>query len=373
MSLEGPGRWEYSVVWRDSRLQRFWKDHLASTERRVLFVMGRGFDPRTAIGVDLVVEANRDARIDVVGLEFRAGPVAASESHRDRSGKNWEVVKEKISGRGEAEVRSVDFLTPEGRRTSSQNSRNLFTNLTDFGTHTDIVVDVSAMPRSVYFPLIARVLYLVDQEQSGAGRGPNVHVIVAEDVELDSKIRREGIDEKADFLASFGGRFDEESIPTPKVWIPMLGEGRNLEFERIYDRVKPDEICPVLPFPAKNPRRADDLVMEYRTLLFDELHLDPRSFMHVSEQNPFEVYRKLRSVVDRYRDVFEILEGCRVALSPLSSKLMSIGALLVAYEMRGANYRVGVAHIESQGYHLEEESTQSEVSGFWLAGECDAS
>ena len=192
-------------------------------------------------------------------------------------------------------------------------------------------------------------------------------------MELDSKIRREGIDEKADFLASFGGRFDEESIPTPKVWIPMLGEGRTLEFERIYDRVKPDEICPVLPFPAKNPRRADDLVMEYRTLLFDELHLDPRSFMHVSEQNPFEVYRKLRSAVDRYRDVFEILEGCRVALSPLSSKLMSIGALLVAYEMRGANYRVGVAHIESQGYHLEEESTQSEVSGFWLAGECDAS
>lgn len=192
-------------------------------------------------------------------------------------------------------------------------------------------------------------------------------------MELDSKIRREGIDEKADFLASFGGRFDEESVPTPKVWIPMLGEGRNLEFERIYDRVKPDEICPVLPFPARNPRRADDLVTEYRTLLFDELRLDPRSFVHVSEQNPFEAYRKLRSAVDRYRDVFDVLGGCRVALSPLSSKLMSIGALLVAYEMRGADYRVGVAHIESQSYHLEEESTRPEVSGFWLAGECDAS
>ena len=89
MSLEGLGRWEYSVVWRDSRLQRFWKDHLASTERRVLFVMGRGFDPRTAIGVDLVVEANRDARIDVVGLEFRAGPVAASGRHLYKSEKNW--------------------------------------------------------------------------------------------------------------------------------------------------------------------------------------------------------------------------------------------------------------------------------------------
>ena len=361
------------MVWRDSQLQDFWKDHLASAERRVLFVVGRGFDPRTAVGVDLVVEASRDAKIDVVGLEFRAGPVAALSRHRNQSEKNWERVQAKIAGRGDAEVRPVDFLTPEGRRTTSQNSRNLFTNLTDFGTHTDIVVDVSAMPRSVYFPLIARVLYLVDQGRSGADRGPNIHLIVAEDVELDSKIRREGIDEKAEFLASFGGRFDEEGIPTPKVWIPMLGEGRYLEFERIYDRVKPDEICPVLPFPARNPRRADDLVAEYRALLFDELHLDPRSFVHVSEQNPFEVYRKLRAAVDRYRDVFDLLGGCRVALSPLSSKLMSIGALLVAYEMGGTDYRVGVAHIESQDYHLEEESTLPEVSGFWLAGECDAS
>ena len=361
------------MVLRGRELREFWTSHLANGERRVLFVMGRGFDPRTALGIDLVTAVNEDARVDVMGLEFRGGPVAASKDHSERAGRNWERVREAVGGRGQIELRAIEFLSEEGRRTTSQNARHLFTRQTDFGAYSDIVVDVSAMPRSVYFPLIARILFLVDQAGEGGTAKRNVHLMVAEDVELDARIRREGIDEKAEFLASFGGRFDEESVPTPKVWIPMLGEGRGIEFERIYDRIKPDEICPVLPFPAQNPRRADDLVAEYRSVLFDELRLDPRSFVHVAERNPFQVYRKLRSAVDRYREVFTLLGGCRIALSPLSSKLMSIGALLVAYEMRGGGYRVGVAHIESQGYRLEEEGTASEISGFWLAGECDVS
>ena len=367
------GRWTYSAVSRDTELHDFWKDHLTGGKRRLLFIMGRGFDPRTTLGIDLVAAADSETDIDVVGLEFRGGPVAGSALHTERARANWEQVQARVDKRGKVDVRAIPFLSAEGRRTSSQNARNLFEQLEEFGRHTDIVVDVSAMPRSVYFPLIARILFLVDQGKAAGMEVPNVHLVVAEDVELDARIRREGIDEKAEFLASFGGGFDEESLPTPKVWVPMLGEGRCLEFERIYDRVKPDEICPVLPFPARNPRRADNLVAEYRTLLFDELGLDPRGFVHVAEQNPFEVYRKVRSAVDRYRQVFDLLGGCRVALSPLSSKLMSIGALLVAYEMRGADYRVGVAHIESQSYHLEEEGMAPEVSGFWLAGECDAS
>jgi hypothetical protein len=173
-------------------------------------------------------------------------------------------------------------------------------------------------------------------------------------------------------MASFGGGFDEEATQTPRVWIPLLGEDRLTQFDRILDLVKPDEVCPVLPCPSRNPRRADDIVIEYRQTLFDELRLDPREFLYASEHNPFEVYRGIRAAVLHYESVFRLLGGCKVALSSLSSKLMSLGVLLVAYELKQTGRSVGVAHVECQGYTMDAPGTNPELVSLWLAGECYA-
>lgn len=268
-------------------------------------------------------------------------------------------------------METVEFWSPEKRRISSQSARDLFSSAARFDAYTDIVVDISAMPRSVYFPLLARILYLADDERHTRKRPLNIHVVVAEDPALDTAIQEEGIDREADFIASFGGGFDEEATQTPKVWLPMLGENRVTQFDRIRDRIKPDEVCPILPSPSRNPRRADDIVIEYQQLLFDELLLDPREFLYASEQNPFEVYRQIRNAIRHYSDVFKLLGGCRVALSVLSSKLMSLGALLVAYELKQGGYNIGVAHIECQGYTLTACESTAEIFGLWLTGECD--
>ncbi len=106
------------------------------------------------------------------------------------------------------------------------------------------------------------------------------------------------------------------------------------------------------PLAGAEPRRGDDIVVEYQRELFDELRLDPRGFLYASEDNPFEVYRQVRAAILHYNDVFKLLGGCKVALSALSSKLMSLGLLLVAYELKRAAYNIGVAHIECQGYSL---------------------
>ena len=277
-----------------------------------------------------------------------------------------------VGNRGTVTLQPLEFWSAEGRRISSQSARDLFGSDEQLTAYTDVVVDVSAMLRSVYFPLLARILYLLDHRLSRQTAPINLHVLVAEDPGYDSSIRKEGIDEKAEFLASFGGGFDEEGTPTPKVWIPMLGEGKRTEFDRIQDRVKPDEICPMLPSPARNPRRADDIVIEYQIPLFDELHFDARNFLYASEHNPYEVYRQLRRTVLRYVKVFTILGGCRVAISPLSSKLMSLGALLAAYELKDLDYHVGIAYVEGQGYTIESTVQRPELFGVWLAGECDA-
>ena len=83
-------------------------------------------------------------------------------------------------------------------------------------------------------------------------------------------------------------------------------------------------------------------MIEYQQILFDEQRLDPRNFLYASELNPFEVYRQLRAAVQHYEKVFQLLGGCRVAISPLSSKLMSLGALLVAYEPKSDHQALGL-------------------------------
>jgi hypothetical protein len=77
-----------------------------------------------------------------------------------------------------------------------------------------------------------------------------------------------------------------------------------------------------------------------------------------------------------YREVLQPLGECKTVLSALSTKLLSVGALLVAYELKRVKVDVGVAHVGSQGYIMDDDpgdqgsQMQSELFGLWLAGEC---
>jgi hypothetical protein len=70
--------------------------------------------------------------------------------------------------------------------------------------------------------------------------------------------------------------------------------------------------------------------MEYQNLLFDQLRIEPRNIVYASEFNPFDVYRQVRGTALHYHDVLKLIDGCRVALSAMCSKVMSLGILLVA-------------------------------------------
>jgi hypothetical protein len=73
------------------------------------------------------------------------------------------------------------------------------------------------------------------------------------------------------------------------------------------------------------------------------------------------------------------LGGCKVAVSALSSKLLSVGALLATYEMyRIDDGSVGFAHIDGQEYEVDEEylrayptnmSESIELCALWIFGD----
>lgn len=376
MTTESPTiedmRWRDYVMVRGEAFDSFWTEHGNENGRRILFVVGRGFDPRATLGLMRLAKAADKSAIDILALELIDESTSGATDHRDAAEANWKTIGAAVGTSGLVKSHPVQFRSSDGRRIAARSAANILADEAALDGYTDVVVDISAMPRVVYFPLVSRLIYFHDERLKSTKPAPNIHVIVSEDPHLDTAIREHGIDETAAYLHPFEGPFNREAKGGhATVWIPVLGEGRTTQFDRIYDLVKPDEVCPVLPSPARNPRRGDDIIMEYQNLLFDQLRIEPRNIIYASEFNPFDVYRQVRGTALHYHDALRLIGGCRVALSAMCSKVMSLGILLVAYELKSSNLEVGIAHIECQGYELPQ-NVQIEVEpvGIWLAGEC---
>lgn len=372
-----------SLRWRDyflrdgERFDQFWMPFLGERKRDVLFVLGHGFDVRMCNGLERLMALGGEGTRDVALLSFHEGPESPSHTYAEQRKANGERLEKLVQKRGAIQHRTIKMFSREGRRIGARSIAQVFASPTEFRSYTDIVVDVSALPRGLYLPLLAKFLNLFDVEPLD-GEKRNLHVIVSHSPETDAAIMEEGLEESASYLHGFAAAAleSESTSGQPKIWIPVLGKRQKLQLERIHGLVSPDEICPLLPSPAQDPREGDSLMIEYRHLLFDQFRAEPRNIIYAAESNPFEVYRQLMRSILHYDRALKPLGGCKVALSAMSSKLASIGVLLAAYELgrRDPKVTVGVAHVESQGYRIESTSTGSSTTLFtmWLSGECYA-
>jgi hypothetical protein len=122
--------------------------------------------------------------------------------------------------------------------------------------------------------------------------------------------------------------------------------------------------------------------LDYQELLFDRLSIEPTDILYVAEQNPFEVYRKIVKTSIQYVKSLESIGGCKIIISALSSKVLSIGALLAVYDIAknlkisGKDINIGIAHVEAQGYAMQRPprinalDNKQELFSLWLKGEC---
>lgn len=370
-------RWGNYFLRSGGGFSQFWSDFLAEQERRVLFIVGHGFDTRMCDGIEAILGAGGLGARDTVLITFDEGPESSSHSYTDQRATNEQKLKTLLGGYGSLKRRNIRLFSDEGRRIGSRSIANAFTAQDEILSYTDVVVDISALPRALYFPLLAKLLTIFDRGfRSELKR--NLHVVVSHSPQLDRLIQDEGIEENATYLHGFSAAsFEREATrEQPRVWIPILGAGQQVQLERIHGLVRPDEICPLLPSPASNPREADELLSEYRELLFDQLRVEPRNIIYASEANPFEVYRQLMRSVLHYQKALAPLGGCKAVLSAMSSKLASIGALLTAYELGSLSSQqhvaVGVAHVEAQGYRMVpgEDIPAQTLYTMCLKGEC---
>lgn len=89
--------------------------------------------------------------------------------------------------------------------------------------------------------------------------GVNFQVLVAEDAALDAKIGSEDPSNELILIPGFSGALHAESFQDwPLVWFPILGENKVSQLEKVMALAIPAnaEICPVLPHPSRDPRRA---------------------------------------------------------------------------------------------------------------------
>lgn len=350
--------WDHPLLLDDTGMQEVWGRPSVDP---ILFVCGSGFDPRATSALDILRRAT-NRRIDGWMVEL---PEAATDlAVRPRASANHARIEQSVKESGGQLYRQP---LPEFHDTRSLGrliSRH-FQAARVIDGYRDVVLEISAMPRSVFFPLVRGVLqraHLVSGEPL-AWRG-DLHVCVCENPEIDGTILEEGTTP----MAPIGGFAPRGDPAATTIWVPVLGERASARVKALYDELEPDETCPVLPWPSRDPRRGDRLMLEYRRLLFEEIRLEPRNVIYAAERNPFDLYRTLGALHERYMTALGPLGTVSMVISSHSSKLLSVGVLLTAYE-----HDLVVQHVSPGTYGLhpgaDELRRHDEVYDLWLTGE----
>jgi hypothetical protein len=158
----------------------------------------------------------------------------------------------------------------------------------------------------------------------------------------------------------------------------VLGENRVSQLQKVMTSAIPTnaEICPILPQPSGDPRRADRLLVEYRQPLFDTRETPTANVLYAHEAHPFEAYRQLLGAMTRYRDSLKIMGGCRLVVTPLGSKLITLGVGLACFEMRPAemtaDYGIAIPYSEPTRYVVDSaalKTSRPDICCLLLTGE----
>ena len=322
----------------------------------MLLVAGAGFDPRSQAVTRLLGAAASPVRALFI-QENRPNPI---EAQVDRADANKAAL---LAAVGNHDVIPIEIFGSDG---AVVGGRNVITALSGQNviSITDIVVDISALSAGTSFPIIRYFVELV----SGGKGPPNLHVFVAHDPRLDANIRSIPSDVPGYIHGFRGGSTLFDASSSARLWLPQLATGRRGALGRLYDFVEPHDTCPILPFPASDPRFGDALAAEYITEFETTWSVDTRNIVYADEGDPVDLYRTILRLDDLRQPVFSETGGSMLILSPLGSKVMALGALMAALERD-----LPVAHLEPIGYDLAEtvpeQVAEPNLVHIWLEGD----
>lgn len=379
--------WDQYVFRRGGEAHALWDDMFKNRPVKLLYITGRGFDVRAqeTLGEFVTTLKRYSSNIQRATMlmisfdRYQLSPELISQTEA-----NAQRLESIFSSVGDVRELPIGSTVEGEDDISASNVLRHATAmvLAEVTDETDVVLDVSSLPRVAYLSLLCALLNRFIPDKSIANAPGTAHVnfqvLVAEDPVLDSQIRSEDPSNELVYVPGFVGAMHGESYQDwPMVWFPILGENRTGQLQKVLNDIPSNvEICPVLPNPSRNPRRADKLLIEYQAPLFDTGLATTGNVIYTHEAHPFEVYRQLRQAMERYRRSLEPMGGCRLVVTPLGSKLITLGAALACFEMRPKDpterYGVSIPYAEPTRYSAPTDSfgqLRPEISTLLLTGE----
>lgn len=371
-------RWENYFMKSAGGFDSFWKDYQLKNNLDILFIMGMGFDPRTTLAIESIYSTKSTNKRDTVLLRYFKTAEETDEEPTSELKENIDRLNNFLTkvGYSSPQIKKVIMRSEDDKSIASVNATHIVPNFSVFENYSDIVIDISAMPRGIFIPLINKCLDLIDKYNDANEVKKNLHVVVAENAKLDALIFDRGTDETAEYIYGFRIKEIDKTEEQKEVWIPILGENQLSQFKKIETGLNPVEVCPILPFPCENLRRGDNLIIEYQERLLSDGSTEMRNIVYADESNPFQVYRLLNKTINRYNESFKLLAGCKIIVSALSSKLLTMGAFMAVYETKKKGLNIGIMHVESLKHELSHEYEEQKIEvaknnklfEIWLAG-----
>lgn len=350
--------WANCITHFDDGVDGFIADYFAQADRRCLLVAGAGFDPRARTIASKLSATLGDRISALLFREERGEPAQNLVAAADDNEAAMCALIERTT------VQQIQIFAQDGAPVAGARIGEALRSFTLPDGLSDIVLDMSALSIGVGFP-VARYL-LEDCERRG---GINLHLMIVSNPELDARIVGEP-DNRVINVRGYSGQASDVGADRPaKIWAPQLAHRKREALGTIRaaagDTVY--KICPILPFPARNPRRADELISEYEEQL-RAWEVDARDLIYVSERNPLDSYRTLSMLKARYDQTVRGVFTPQLILSPIGSKVMAAGAMMAAIE-----HELPVQYVETLRYDFDSNETQQAGCGdmvvhVWLQG-----
>ncbi|MBN8500318.1 MAG: hypothetical protein J0M19_04100 [Sphingomonadales bacterium] len=329
--------WENCVAHFDAQVDVFAEEYFGRAEVHCLLVAAAGFDPRS-IGIATLLAGHLGDRLSGLFVrEERGTPDAGLVTLADQ---NTEQLRTLVPG---CEIAAVDIFGNDNAPVAGARIASVIRDYDIADETTDIVLDMTALSIGVAFPAARLLLDYCE------GHGIAFHIMIASNPELDDAIDSEPADRPMAVRGFAGTDHSDAALEISRIWVPQLAKGRSAALTDIGRSIRDTyKICPVVPFPARDPRRADALIAEYGTQLIDEWQVDPRDLVYVSESNPLDCYRTLSTLTKRYADAVDQIFVPSIILSPVGSRVMAAGALMAAIE-----HDLPVQYIETVRYDFD--------------------
>lgn len=336
-------RWDRAIIQQGDEVGRFAATYLAGPKRRCALICGSGFDPRT-LALPAVLQGCTGLDLTLLCLrEERTKPQPNLRPVADRH--EADLIR-MFAGR--CSVHTVNIFDEGGGVVGGRRVVAIvesFLSATEAaGPITDVLVDISALSCGVFFPIVAQLL------QKNRANQPkwNVHLFVTENPQIDIRIRGEVMDTVSHIHGYRSRTSLSQTSDHALLWVPVLAEDNAAPMRQIFDHINQltaaVDVSPIVPFPGMDPRRPDCLVEHYRELIGD-WQIDPRHFLYAAESDPLDSYRSITEI-DRLRHAtYDELGGSSTIVSPLGSKMLSVGLMMAAIERE-----LRVVYVECLGY-----------------------